>query len=398
MAGDDGNEKAAGSLNAGGSTLMPPAAGDALEGRDLVVCLGPGGVGKTSATAALAIVAAREGRKVLAFTIDPARRLANAVGMTGAKAGDVIPVADGFDMLMLDVHGTWERVVERHAQSREQFERIRSNRFYDYLTDNFPGFNEYVAIEKLHEIITEGTWDIVIVDTPPTSYALSFLEAPNRILNLLDHDYVRVFLHPYLKLGRFTLGYALQKEFFILRQLARFTGFDMLRELATFIFEFEGMFKGFRDRAEAVRNRLKAPATAFYVVTSPDRRRLLEAGESQKRLREAGYPFAGFIVNRYCWMCSPDHVFPCALADRTLDRAAFAADAAAAGLDAGLAARLAENHAGHIAVQRRISSEVGALLREAGEGMRNFTTPSFPEDIHDLEGLRLLADSFRRLT
>lgn len=382
---------------AGDSGRVKTTAMDAIGGRDLVVCLGPGGVGKTSATAALAIVAARQGRRVLAFTIDPARRLANAVGMTGAKTGDVIPVPDGFDMLMLDVHGTWERVVERHARSREQFERIRSNRFYDYLTGNFPGFNEYVAVEKLHEILAEGTWDTVIVDTPPTSYALSFLEAPNRILNLLDHDYVRVFLHPYLKLGRFTLGYALQKEFFILRQLARFTGFDMLKELATFIFEFEGMFKGFRDRAEAVRNRLKAPTTAFYVVTSPDRRRLLEAGESQKRLREAGYPFAGFIVNRYCWMCSPIEEFPCALSGGAFDRTAFTAEAQAAGFDAALADRLATNHEEHIAVQHRVSSEVAALLREAGEGMRNFTTPAFPEDIHDLEGLRLLADNFRRI-
>jgi len=375
----------------------PSPAAKAIEGHDLVICLGPGGVGKTTATAALAIVSARRGRRTLAFTIDPARRLANAVGLSGARPGEVIRIEDGFDMLMLDVHGTWERVVERNARSREQFERIRDNRFYDYLTDNFPGFNEYVAVEKLHELLAEGRWDTIIVDTPPTSYALSFLEAPGRVLNLLDHDYVRVFLHPYLKLGRFTIGYALQKEFFILHQLARFTGFDMLRELATFIFEFEGMFKGFRDRAEEVRNRLKADTTAFYVVTSPDRRRLLEAGATQKRLHEAGYPFAGFVVNRYCWMCDPHEEVPCALSRTAFDRSTFTADAQAAGFTADLADRLAANFEEHIVVQRRVATEVAALLREAGPGMLNFTTPAFPDDIHDLGGLRRLADSFRTL-
>jgi len=385
-------------------TIRASPAGAMLCDHDLVVCLGPGGVGKTSATAALAILAAREGRRTLAFTIDPARRLAGAVGLSGARPGVVIPVPDGFDILMLDVHGTWERVVERHALSREQFERIRSNRFYDYLTDNFPGFNEYIAVEKLHEILTERRYDIVIVDTPPTSYALSFLEAPNRVLNLLDNDFVRIFLHPYLKLGRFTLRYATQKEFFILRQLAKFTGFDMLRELATFIFEFEGMFKGFRDRAEEVRNRLRAETTAFFVVTSTDRRRLLEAGTTQKRLREAGYPFTGYFINRYCWHCEDDRragaradAVACPLAGLELDARAFAAEADACGIPPDVADRLFGNLADHAAVQRRVTLEVSALLSETGRGFTHFTTPAFADDIHDLPGLRRLAEAIRPL-
>jgi anion-transporting ArsA/GET3 family ATPase len=362
------------------------------EGKKLFICLGPGGVGKTSITGALSVIAARQGLRTLAFTIDPARRLANAIGVSDARPGAVIKVEDGFDVLMLNVHDTWEKIVRKYAASPEHFERIRKNRFYEYLTDNFPGFNEYIAVEKLHEILAESDYDLVIVDTPPTSYAMSFLEAPSRILNLLDLNFVRLFFHPYLKLGRFTLRYAAQKESFILRQLAKFTGVDMLRELAMFIFEFEGMFKGFRDRAEEVRDLLRSPQTAFFIVTSAENRRLEEAGRTRERLIEAGYPFTGYVVNRYCWMCA-GHGTSCAYAGSEMDEKSFTGDANAAGIEKGLSDRLFTNLKEHLTVQGRVAAEVAALSKQGGGTC--LIAPSFTDDIHNLEGLRKLADSLR---
>ena len=366
---------------------MPP------HDKSMVVCLGPGGVGKTSITAALAIRAAGEGRKTLAFTIDPAKRLANAIGMSEVKTGDIVHVEDNFDILMLDVKGTWERVVKKYSKSAEQFYRIRNNRFFDYLSDNFPGFNEYIAVEKIHELITENRYDLIIIDTPPTSYAMSFLEAPSRVLNVLDLNFVKLFLHPYLKFGRFTLRYTLQKEFFILRQLAKFTGIDMLKELASFIFEFDGMFQGFRERAEMVRNRLKSGDTTFLIVTSTDHRRLDEAHQTRLNLEESGYPFFGYIINRCCWMCTGTEI-PCRFLSLKPGESDFTRRASAAGLDEPLAQKLFRNLDEHLAVQRKIFSEIRKLCRDSGAGKPCIVTPSFPEDIHNLEGLHRLADKF----
>jgi anion-transporting ArsA/GET3 family ATPase len=373
-------------MKPGGRKILP-------EGKDLIVCLGPGGVGKTSVTGALAEIAAREGKKTLAFTIDPARRLANAIGLSTAKAGEVIRTEDGFDVLMLNVRETWERVVRRYASSDGQFERIRRNRFYEYLTDNFPGFNEYIAVEKLHEIFSDADYDVIIVDTPPTSYAMSFLEAPGRVLNLLDYNIVRVFLHPGMRLGRFSLRFAAKRDFFVVRQLARFTGIDMLRELAMFIFEFEGMFKGFRDRAEAVRERLRSGGTSFLVVTSPEGRRLKEAAGTRERLVEAGYPFGGYVVNRYCWMCTGDA--GCVLPSPRPSRKGFIKEAVRAGLGTGLAERLFADFDEHLLYQQRIRDEVAKMAGMGGGAC--LVSPAFPDDIHSLAGLRRLAGSLRRL-
>lgn len=279
-----------------------------VDDRRIVICCGTGGVGKTTIAAVLALESARRGRNACVVTIDPARRLADALGIehltndpteidralwTGTGESDV--VAGGrLSALMLDTKSTFDVLVARNAASPEQAQRILDNSFYRNVSGALGGTQEYMAMEKLHQLHDEGNFDLIVVDTPPTRHALDFLDAPQRLIRLLDNRVFRLLMMPtraYLRVA----SVAVQT---FLRTVARVVGSEVIEDVVAFFRAFEGMEEGFRDRARVVGDLLGDPDTAFVLVTSPRRDAMQEATFFAQRLAEAGQIVQALIVNR----------------------------------------------------------------------------------------------------
>ncbi len=260
-----------------------------VDDRRVVICCGTGGVGKTTTAAVLALEGARRGRNACVVTIDPARRLADALGLAhlsndpteidralwtdvGTTGADVVP-GGRLSALMLDTKSTFDLLVTRNASSPEQAQRILDNAFYRNVSGALGGTQEYMAMEKLHELHDEGGFDLIVVDTPPTRHALDFLDAPKRLTRLLDNRVFRLLMMPtraYLRVA----SVAVQT---FLRTVARVVGSEVIEDVVAFFRAFEGMEEGFRERAQVVGELLTDPATAFVLVTSPRRDAMQEA-------------------------------------------------------------------------------------------------------------------------
>jgi anion-transporting ArsA/GET3 family ATPase len=268
-----------------------------LASRRVVVCCGPGGVGKTTLAAALGVAGARLGRATCVLTVDPARRLADALG--GAELGNQPVALEGswsgsLAALMLDSKGTFDELVRRYAPSERQAEAILGNRIYRNLTQALSGTHEYMAAEKLYELAEEGDFDLVVVDTPPTRHALDFLEAPERLRRFLDHRFVQLLLAPtrtYLR----AVSFAMQS---LLRTVAKVAGRDIVEDAVAFFRAFEGMEQGFRDRARRVTALLAGPETAYVLVTAPRRAVLDEASWFVGELARRGRALGAVVANR----------------------------------------------------------------------------------------------------
>jgi anion-transporting ArsA/GET3 family ATPase len=281
-----------------------------IAGRRVVCCVGSGGVGKTTTAAAIGVHAAVEGKRVLVLTIDPARRLANSLGLQSLgnretridpaqfRAANLEPRGE-MHAMMLDLKLTWDELVARTAPSRERAESIRNNRIYQKLSTAMAGSLEYMAMEKVSELASSGRYDLVVLDTPPTSNALDFLHAPDRILDLLENDAARLVLGPMLTAGKIGLKLFNLGGTFVLKTLARFTGADFLKDLAGFMVAFEGMYEGFKDRASRVKALLASRDAAFVLVTSPNPQVIDEALFFHRALRENGIRTAAAVVNRF---------------------------------------------------------------------------------------------------
>ena len=263
----------------------------------IVVCCGSGGVGKTTTAAALAVEAARSGKRACVVTIDPAKRLADALGLESLEntphqvAGDW---PGELWALMLDTKSTFDELVTRYAAAPEQAEAILENRVYRNLSSALSGTQEYMAMEKLYELHSEGPYDVIVIDTPPTRNALDFLDAPRRLTRFLDNRVFRLLMMPtraYLK----AVSMATQT---FLRTISRVVGGEVVADAVAFFKAFEGMEQGFRDRANAVLALLKAKETAFVLVTSPRRDAVEEARFFADKLAEAGIGVDGLVVNR----------------------------------------------------------------------------------------------------
>ncbi|MHB1719317.1 MAG: ArsA family ATPase [Acidimicrobiales bacterium] len=268
-----------------------------LSDASIVICCGSGGVGKTTVSAALALEAARNGRRACVVTIDPARRLANSLGVDvlaneprsidGAWSGELWAV-------MLDPKRTFDDLVRRYSATPQQAEGILTNRIYRNLTSALSGTQEYMAMEKLYELAEEGGFDLVVVDTPPSRNALDFLDAPRRLTHFLEHRLFQVILMPtraYLK----AVSMATQA---LLRTISKVAGADIVNDAVTFFQAFEGMEEGFRRRAERVRHLLAESTTAFVLVASPRADTVNEAGWFATKLSESGLGVDALIVNR----------------------------------------------------------------------------------------------------
>jgi anion-transporting ArsA/GET3 family ATPase len=280
-----------------------------LEGRKVICCVGSGGVGKTTTSAALALKAAMEGKRALVLTIDPARRLANSLGLRHLgnqetridpeyfTAAKLSPRGEMWAM-MLDLKRTWDELVRRDARTPQQAEAILKNKIYQTLSTAMAGSQEYMAMEKVYEVYTGGRFDVIVLDTPPTSNALDFLHAPARILDVLDNNAMRLVLGPMLKAGKLGLRLLAGPSSLVLRTLARFTGSDFLRDLAAFMIAFEGMYEGFKERASKVKELLASPRTGFVLVTSPNPLTTQEALFFHRALEADGIRTAAVVVNR----------------------------------------------------------------------------------------------------
>ena len=277
--------------------------------KKIIVCAGAGGVGKTTTAAAIALRAAIDGKKTVVLTIDPARRLASSLGLKElsnqptkvssrkfASAG-AKPKGELWAM-MLDTKSTFDDVVTRYAPSPEQAERILANRFYLNISSTLSGTQEYMAMEKLYELHGEGDYDLIVIDTPPTRNALDFLDAPRRLTDFFESRVLRWFLLPYMKAGGGLLRVANMAAGTFLRIVKRVVGAEVLEDTAEFFANLEGMYDGFKQRAQAVALLLQSDATSFVVVTSPSQDSVNEATFFSQRLNESGLPFGALVVNR----------------------------------------------------------------------------------------------------
>jgi anion-transporting ArsA/GET3 family ATPase len=268
----------------------------------IIVCCGSGGVGKTTTAAALGVRAAEAGRKVVVLTIDPARRLAQSMGLTeldntprrvegvGRSGGEL-------HAMMLDMKRTFDEIVLAHADA-ERARMILENPFYQSLSAGFAGTQEYMAMEKLGQLRATGEWDLIVVDTPPSRSALDFLDAPQRMSSFLDGRFIRVLTAPAKVGGRSAMKFLNVGMSMVTGALNKLLGAHVLRDVQTFVAATETMFGGFRERAEKTYQLLQAPGTAFLVVAAPERDALREASYFVDRLAEDRMPLAGLVLNR----------------------------------------------------------------------------------------------------
>ena len=262
----------------------------------VVICCGAGGVGKTTTAAAMALHAAEAGRTVAVLTIDPARRLAQSLGV-GELTNDPQPVAvDGpgsLDAMMLDMRRTFDDMVMEYS-TPERAETIMSNSFYQTVAESFSGTQEYMAMEKLGKLLEENRWDLIIVDTPPSRNALDFLDAPQRLGSFLSGRLMKVLVGGGRGVGRMVTG----AMSLAMRGISTIVGGEMLRDVATFVQSLDSMFGGFQERALRTYELLKQPGTRFAVVAAAEPDALREAAFFVDRLAEESMPLAGLILNR----------------------------------------------------------------------------------------------------
>ncbi len=322
--------------------MMAASLESLLDTRRIIVCVGTGGVGKTTVSSAIAIAAAQRGRRALVLTIDPARRLADALGLDalGAEPERLAPEREraygiegegALSAMMLDMKGTFDELVERLCPDLETRHRILDNPLYQHISDALAGSVEYAAMEKVHELAQSDAFDLIVVDTPPAQHALDFLDAPERLVTLLDSSIVRLLVQPAFSAGRLGLRFFSNAAERTLGLVARLSGVSLLKEISELLLSIDSLSEGFKDRARAVQALLRSSGTAFLLVASPSPATASQAFELIAGLERSGIDLAGIVVNRV-------HGPP---------GAQTAGGAATAGLDAGIdveagAAALAE--------------------------------------------------------
>jgi anion-transporting ArsA/GET3 family ATPase len=354
----------------------------------IIVCCGSGGVGKTTTSAALALAAAEAGRQVVVLTIDPARRLAQSLGLVELdnepRRVEVPGAAGELNAMMLDMKRTFDDVVSAHS-TPERAEQIFANPFYQALSSSFAGTQEYMAMEKLGQLRASGKWDLVVVDTPPSRSALDFLDAPNRLSRFLDGTMIRLLTAPARAGGR--AGVRLVGAGFMLfsRIISKVLGGQLLHDISSFVSALDTMFGGFRERATATYELLRQPGTSFVVVASPEPDALREASYFVDRLSSEGMPLAGLVLNR---------THPPATIALSATRAEAAAEAVAeaGGKGAKLAAGALRVHAERMTTATR-EQRLADRFTSAHPDVAVRTVPAAAGDVHDLVGLRGMSEA-----
>ena len=353
-----------------------------LDESRIVVCCGAGGVGKTTTAAALALRAAERGRRVVVVTIDPARRLAQALGLVELDNTPRRVEGAGRDggelhAMMLDMKRTFDDIVVAHADP-ERAQQILTNPFYVSLSSSLAGTQEYMAMEKLGQLHASGEWDLVVVDTPPTRSALDFLDAPQRLTSFLDGRFIRLMLAPAKAGGRAYLKVVNLGVQSFTAVITRITGAGLLHDLREFFAAFESLFGGFRERAQQTYDLLNADTTAFVVVATPDPAALREASYFVERLSAEHMPLAGIVVNRVHRSSAPG---------LTAARCVAAAEVIESRRPDDVAAGVLRLHADRVALATRERRVITAFA-SGRAGVRFAEVEAMASDVHDLDGLR----------
>ncbi|MBK5111184.1 MAG: ArsA family ATPase [Thermoleophilia bacterium] len=360
-----------------------PSIEQILEDREICICAGSGGVGKTTTSAAIGLGMASRGLKVCVLTIDPAKRLADSLGLEelGNEATRVDPGllsehqinGDGeLWAMMLDAKETFDALVARHAEDAEARDRVLDNRIYQQISNALAGSQEYMAMEKLFEIHSEGRFDLLVLDTPPSRNVLDFLDAPKRLTQFIEGRSLQMFIRP----TGFAARVAGRGTGVVLSVLKKIVGFDLFADLSEFFNAFSGMIDGFRDRAHRVSSLLGDEKTCFVVVCGPQGEPVDEAVYFHSKLMENEMNFAGVVVNRVRYRFGTKVPKLRELTDRIdseLD-------------DSDLAERIARNLIEYDALAVRDAKNI-ARLTDSLEDEPIIRVPYLDTDVHDIDGL-----------
>ena len=365
--------------------MAAPSLKEVVSSHRVVVCLGSGGVGKTTTSAALALRAALDGKRALCLTIDPARRLANSLGLKELRGQEQaidpslfeaqgLRCRGSLSAMMLDMKRTFDELVERYSGSPEQRDRILNNRIYQYVSTSLAGTQEYMAMEKLHAVRQDARFDAIVLDTPPTTNALDFLDAPQKLVGAIDSPVMRWFVE---QLGG-SAGLLGRSAAFVLRGLARFTGAEFLQLVGQFVTDLNALFGGFRQRAQQVYDDLRGPDVAFVIVTSPSPLAVGEALFFSKKLADYGIQPAAVIVNR---------IHSAAALPAVLDASELSRLLPGQSEPDALLTRMRQAGADQLALARRDREGVRRLRDHIGDRLSYTEVPALDQDVHDLRSL-----------
>ena len=368
-----------------------------LATKKVLLCVGSGGVGKTTTSAALALAAARDGRRVLCLTIDPAKRLANSLGLEEMKQEETrvadevfaragVEVKGSLTVMMLDTKATFDDIVKKHASTAQARDAILENKIYQYVSTSLAGTQEYMAMEKLQALRDAGTYDLIVLDTPPTANALDFLDAPERMVEAIDSPAMRWFVQAFTGKsrsgGRIAVSLLGKGSQLVLKAVSRMTGAAFLDQMAGFISAINDLFGGFTERAKRVSEALRGPEVAFVLVTSPEPMAIAEINFFADRLRSFAMPRDVFVVNRVHLppgdLGAPEHLRD-VLHDVKLPT------------DEDFVHRVARAHEDAQLMAVRDARNLEKLQLDDGAGTVVVRVPAFDSDVHDVRALAQVA-------
>ncbi len=377
------------------SPAQPETLASLVQTRRVLIAVGAGGVGKTTTAAALGLAAAKRGKRVLVLTIDPARRLAESLGI-GAMSSEAVtidkarfaaidyPLLGSLTAMMLDTKRTFDDLVIKHSSTKEKARKLLDNKLYQYVSTSLAGTQEYMAMEKLVAVKNDPQWDLIVLDTPPTANALDFLDAPERLMQALDSATMKWFIEAFQSSGKLSLNLLARSAAMVLRGIGKITGGGFLEAMAELITELNDLFGGFKHRAAQVQKALRTPEVAFVLVTSPSPMSIREVLYFSERLAEHSMARGAFVVNRF--RTKPMR------AGETIPRADIDAAIASHGitLEDDAATRLTKAHSDAESLAALDARNVRALA--SSEGVPITRIRELASDVHDLKHLSQLAE------
>jgi len=357
--------------------------------KQIIVCCGSGGVGKTTSAAALGVLAAKQGRRVLVMTIDPAHRLAQAMGLDGLSNDPQkidLDSPGSLHAMMLDSKRTFDRLVESYAADERTRDTIFANNYYQQMSSSLGGSRELIAMERVFEVANSDDYDILIVDTPPAQHALDFLDAPKRMIDLLDGTLTGLLVKPYGLAAKVHFDFFRQSSTATLKFLEHLTGFEILTDLSDFMMAFSGMFEGFKERSHKVMELMRGPRTSFLLVCAPEPGSLSQADQFAARLTNESISIAGVLVNRvHLPLETSDGPIEGDLMKELMPIGLLADDRVGA---LALIERVADAYAAERALVR---SDWAALSRLRASELPSHQVPHFNRDLHSMEDLEAFA-------